>query len=104
MVLVDSAHEDQFLWYPEPIRNAQGVIWEQQRALVMGLRTMIEAGPVDPAMMPVPPQPPPATVDRLRALIATTKAADTMLAELDTIESIHAEARGRGSPAWATSP
>jgi pimeloyl-ACP methyl ester carboxylesterase len=29
MVLVDSAHEDQFLRYPEPIRNAQGLIWEQ---------------------------------------------------------------------------
>jgi pimeloyl-ACP methyl ester carboxylesterase len=29
MVLVDSAPENQFLRYPEPIRNAQGLIWEQ---------------------------------------------------------------------------
>jgi hypothetical protein len=96
MVLVDSAHEDQFLRFPEPIRSAQGLIWEQQRAMVTGLRTMIEAGPVDLAMIPVPPQLPPATADRLRALIATTKAVDTMLAELDTIEGIHAEAREAG--------
>ena len=96
MVLVDSAHEDQFLRFPEPIRNAQGLIWEQQRAMVTGLRTMIDGGPVDLAMIPVPPQLPPATADRVRALIATTKTVDTMLAELDTIEGIHAEAREAG--------
>jgi pimeloyl-ACP methyl ester carboxylesterase len=96
MVLVDSAHEEQFFRFPESIRNAQGPISEQQRAMVTGLRTMIEAGPVDPAMIPVPPQLPLATADRLRALIATTKAVDTMLAELDTIENIHAEAREAG--------
>jgi pimeloyl-ACP methyl ester carboxylesterase len=96
MVLVDSAHEEQFLRYPESIRKAQGPIWEQQRAMVTGLRTMIEAGAVDPALIPVPPQLPHEAAELLRALIATTKAVDTMLAELETIESIHAEAREAG--------
>jgi pimeloyl-ACP methyl ester carboxylesterase len=96
MVLVDSAHEEQFLRFPESIRNAQGPIWEQQRAMVKGLRRMMEDGSVDPVMIPVPPQFPPLEADRLRALIGTTKAADTMLAELHTMEAIHAEGREAG--------
>ena len=93
MVLVDSAHEEQFDRFPEPVRNAQGPMQDQQRAMLLGLRGMIEAGTVDPAVIPVPPQLPPGDAHRLRALTATTKAVDAMLAELDTIEAVHSEAR-----------
>jgi pimeloyl-ACP methyl ester carboxylesterase len=103
MVLVDSAHEEQFLRFPEPIRRAQGPILKQQRAAVLGLRSLIEAGSVDPAAIPAPPQLPPDVAEQYRALTATGKAADTMLAELDTIEQVHAEAREMGISALGTS-
>jgi pimeloyl-ACP methyl ester carboxylesterase len=93
MVLVDSAHEEQFLRFPEPIRMAQGPIWEQQRAAVTGLRGLIETGSLDPAAIPAPPRLPDDVADRYRALMATGTAVDTMLAELATIEQIHGEAR-----------
>jgi pimeloyl-ACP methyl ester carboxylesterase len=96
MVLVDSAHEEQFLRFPASIRNAQGPIQDQQRAMLTALRSMTEGGTVDPAVIPVPSQLSPGDAERLRALIATVKAVDAILAELDTIEGIHAEARKSG--------
>lgn len=94
MVLVDSAHEEQFLRFPESVRKAQDPIWAQQRAMVSGLRDMIEARTLDPAVLPVPPRLPQEAARMYRTLVgSTTKLAETMLAELDALEEVHAQAR-----------
>jgi pimeloyl-ACP methyl ester carboxylesterase len=96
MVLVDSAHGEQFLRFPESIRNAQRPLWQQQKAMLTGIRSLLDSGTLDPAVIPVPPQLPPGAAERLRALMATKEATDTMLAELETVEQIHAEEREAG--------
>lgn len=93
LVLVDGAHEEQFERFPEPIRRVQRPMWDQQWAVLEGIRGMVEAGTLDPAMIPVPPQLPEEAAAAYRSVAGTTVAVDTMLRELDGLDDLHAQAR-----------
>jgi pimeloyl-ACP methyl ester carboxylesterase len=94
MVLVDSAHEEQFLRFPEAIRAREEALLEAQMQQFAGLRSMIEAGSFDPSILPVPPVFPQATAAAYRALVASdTTWLDTMVAELRAVGEAHAQVR-----------
>jgi pimeloyl-ACP methyl ester carboxylesterase len=95
MVLVDSAHEEQFLRFPEAVRTSQQSMLEAQVQQFAGLRSMIEAGSFDSSILPVPPAFPPEAAEAYRTLVASgTTWLDTMVAELQAVEEAHAQVRG----------
>lgn len=96
MVLVDSAHEEQFLRFPDSIRAAQPAMWEMQMGFLESLRAAIEGGELHPGTLPVPPQLPGAAAEAYRAVMANAGAIETMKSELALTESIHAEVRAAG--------
>jgi pimeloyl-ACP methyl ester carboxylesterase len=92
LVLVDSAHEDQYRRAPCEIRELVPQVAEQARQLFEGLKALIASGSLDPAVLPVPPQLPRPAADTFRALVAAgSKHVDTVIAEQEAVEATHAE-------------
>jgi pimeloyl-ACP methyl ester carboxylesterase len=82
LLLVDSAHEDQYRRAPSEIRDLLPQFEKQGRQQFEGLKALIESGALDVAMLPVPPGLPASAADTFRALVATSpKHVDTLIAE-----------------------
>lgn len=94
LVLVDAAHEDQDLRYPEAIRNMAKPMFDAQLQLLQQRRaTVAEEGPL-PSMLPVPAQLPGDIAEKYQALITeNTTRLDTMIAELAALEESRAQVR-----------
>jgi pimeloyl-ACP methyl ester carboxylesterase len=94
LVLVDSAHEDQYRRAPSEIRELLPQVEEQARQQFEGLKVLIESGSLDAGMLPVPPGLPASAADTFRALVAASpKHVDSFIAEQQAVEAIHAELR-----------
>jgi pimeloyl-ACP methyl ester carboxylesterase len=92
LVLVDSAHEEQYLRAPKEIREVLPQFEEQGRQQLEGLKALIASGSLDAAMLPVPPQLPAAAAETFRALVAASpKHIKTLIAEQQAVQAIHAE-------------
>jgi pimeloyl-ACP methyl ester carboxylesterase len=97
LLLVDSAHEDQYRRAPSEIRDLLPQFEKQGRQQFEGLKALIESGALDVAMLPVPPGLPASAADTFRALVATSpKHVDTLIAEQQAVPAIHAELRAAG--------
>jgi pimeloyl-ACP methyl ester carboxylesterase len=70
LVLVDSAHEDQYRRAPSEIRELLPQLEEQTRQQFQGLKALIVSGSLDAGMLPVPPGLPAAAAETFRALVA----------------------------------
>lgn len=94
LVLVDSAHEDQYRRAPTEIRELLPQFEEQARQQFEGLKALIESGSLDPGVLPVPPGLPAAAAETFRALVAASpKHVETFIAEQQAVQAIHAELR-----------
>jgi pimeloyl-ACP methyl ester carboxylesterase len=92
LVLVDSAHEQQYARAPTEIRELIPQVEDQGRQQFEGVKALIASGSLDPAMLPVPPQLPPAAAEIFRALVAASpKHVETYIAEQQAVQAIHAE-------------
>jgi pimeloyl-ACP methyl ester carboxylesterase len=92
LVLVDSAHEQQYRRAPKEIRELLPQLEEQARQQLEGLRALIESGSLDAGMLPVPPGLPAAAADTFRALVAASpNHIETLIAEQQAVQAIHAE-------------
>jgi pimeloyl-ACP methyl ester carboxylesterase len=92
LVLVDSAHEEQYLRAHREIRKLVPQVEEHARQQFEGLKALIAGGSLDPAMLPIPPQLPAAAADTFRALVAASpQHVDTFMAEQQAVGTIHAE-------------
>jgi pimeloyl-ACP methyl ester carboxylesterase len=92
LVLVDSAHEDQYRRAPSEIRELLPQLEEQGRQQLEGLKALIVSGSLDAGMLPIPPQLPAAAAETFRALVAASpKHVETLLAEQQAVQAIHAE-------------
>ena len=92
LVLVDSAHEQQYRRAPTEIQELLPQFEEQARQQFQGLKALIASGSLDPAMLPIPPQLPTAAADTFRALVAASpKHVETLMAEQQAVGAIHAE-------------
>lgn len=90
MVMVDSAHEEQFLRFPESIRKAWGPMSEMQMQQLEAAKAAIEDGTFDPALVPVPNLPTDVT-DRYRALVVSSSMIlATQIEEHARLEESHA--------------
>jgi pimeloyl-ACP methyl ester carboxylesterase len=96
LVLVDSAHEDQYRRFPEPIRAA----FEPMRAVqLQGLRQVQDLvaaqGPAAaPPLHAIPARLDPATAELYRAMaVADATRLDTMIAELEALETSQDQVR-----------
>lgn len=94
MVLVDSAHEEQFLRFPESILKAQKPLEAMQAQQMEMLKGLIAGGALDPALLPVAPQLPAPVAQVYRGLYASDpKWTDTLKAELSALSESHAQVR-----------
>jgi pimeloyl-ACP methyl ester carboxylesterase len=92
LVLVDSAHEEQYRRVPTEIRELVPQLEEQTRQQLEGLKALIESGSLDAVMLPIPPGLPAAAADTFRALVAAgPNHVETLLAEQQAVQTIHAE-------------
>jgi pimeloyl-ACP methyl ester carboxylesterase len=92
LVLVDSAHEDQYVRAPTEIRESLPQVEEQMGQQLEGLKALIASGSLDPAMLPVPPGLPEAAAETFRALVAASpNHVETFIAEQQAVQAIHAE-------------
>lgn len=92
LVLVDSAHEDQYRRAPSEIQELVPQFEEQARQQFEGLKALIASGSLDAAMLPVPPGLPEAAAEIFRALVAASpKHVETLIAEQQAVQTIHAE-------------
>jgi pimeloyl-ACP methyl ester carboxylesterase len=92
LVLVDSAHEQQYARAPKEIRELVPQFEEQTRQQLEGLKALIVSGSLDTAMLPIPPGLPAAAADTFRTLVAASpKHVETLLAEQQAVGAIHAE-------------
>jgi pimeloyl-ACP methyl ester carboxylesterase len=97
LVLVDSAHEQQYLRAPKEIRELVPQFEEQGRQQLEGLKALIISGSLDVGMLPIPPGLPPAAADTFRALAAASpKHVETLIAEQQAVQAIHAELAAAG--------
>jgi pimeloyl-ACP methyl ester carboxylesterase len=97
LVLVDSAHEAQYQRAPIEIREVVPQFEDQGRQQLEGLKALIISGSLDVGMLPIPPGLPPAAADALRALVAASpKHVETLLAEQQAVQAIHAELTAAG--------
>jgi pimeloyl-ACP methyl ester carboxylesterase len=97
LVLVDSAHEDQYRRAPQDIQELVPQLEEQMRQQLEGLKALIESGSLDASMLPVPPQLPGPAADTFRALVAAgPRHVETFIAEQEAVQAIHAELRVAG--------
>jgi pimeloyl-ACP methyl ester carboxylesterase len=97
LVLVDSAHEDQYRRFPEPI----GAMFEPLRAMQLQslgqVRDLVAAqGPAAaPPLVAVPERLPAATAEMYRTMaVADATRLDTMIAELEALETSQDQVRG----------
>jgi pimeloyl-ACP methyl ester carboxylesterase len=94
LVLIDSAHEDQYRRAPSEIRELLPQFEEQARQQFEGLKALIESGSLDLGMLPVPPGLPASAAEIFRALVAaSSKHVETFMAEQQAVQAIHAELR-----------
>jgi pimeloyl-ACP methyl ester carboxylesterase len=92
LVLVDSAHEDQYRRAPREIQELVPQFEEQARQQYESLKALIVSGSLDVAMLPVPPQLPAAAADTFRALVAAgPNHVEALIAEQQAVGAIHAE-------------
>jgi pimeloyl-ACP methyl ester carboxylesterase len=92
LVLVDSAHEQQYQRAPTEIRELLPQVEEQARHQFEGLKALIASGSLDAALLPIPPGLPEAAADTFRALVAASpNHVETLLAEQQAVGAIHAE-------------
>jgi pimeloyl-ACP methyl ester carboxylesterase len=92
LILVDSAHEQQYRRAPKQIQELLPQFEEQAHQQFQGLKALIVSGSLDPAMLPVPPQLRTAAAETFRALIAASpKHVETLMAEQQAVGAIHAE-------------
>jgi pimeloyl-ACP methyl ester carboxylesterase len=92
LILVDSAHEQQYRRAPRQIQELLPQFEEQAHQQFQGLKALIVSGSLDPAMLPVPPQLPTAAAETFRALIAASpKHVETLMAEQQAVGAVHAE-------------
>ena len=92
LVLVDSAHEDQYRRAPREIQELVPQVEEQARQQYEGLKALIVSGSLDVAMLPVPLQLPAAAADTFRALVAAgPNHVEALIAEQQAVGAIHAE-------------
>jgi pimeloyl-ACP methyl ester carboxylesterase len=92
LVLVDSAHEQQYRRAPREIRELVPQLEEQARQQFEALKALIVSGLVDAGMLPVPPGLPASAAETFRALVAASpKHVETFIAEQQAVAAIHAE-------------
>jgi pimeloyl-ACP methyl ester carboxylesterase len=92
LVLVDSAHEEQYRRAPNEIRELVPQLEAQGLQQFEGLKALIVSGSLDAAMLPVPPGLPEAAAETFRALVAASpKHVETLIAEQQAVQTIHAE-------------
>jgi pimeloyl-ACP methyl ester carboxylesterase len=92
LVLVDSAHEQQYRRAPREIRELVPQLEEQARQQFEALKALIVSGSVDAGMLPVPPGLPASAAETFRALVAASpKHVETFIAEQQAVAAIHAE-------------
>lgn len=92
LVLVDSAHEQQYRRAPAEIRELLPQFEGQTGQQFEDLKALIVSGSLDPAMLPVPPGLATAAAGTSRTLVAAgPKHAETLLAEQQAVQAIHAE-------------
>ncbi|MDF2745429.1 MAG: uncharacterized protein K0S88_6808 [Actinomycetia bacterium] len=97
LVLVDSAHEDQYRRAPTEIGEVVPQFEDQGRQQLEGLKALIISGSLDVGMLPIPPGLPPVAADTFRALVAASpKHVETLLAEQRAVQAIHAELAAAG--------
>ena len=91
LVLVDSAHEEQYRRAPEEIREVLPQFEEQGLKQLKGLKALVASGSLDVGMLPVPPQLSAAAAETFRALVAASpKHVETLIAEQQAVQAIHA--------------
>jgi pimeloyl-ACP methyl ester carboxylesterase len=91
LVLVDSAHEQQYRRAPREIRELLPQLEEQARQQFEALKALIASGSLDPGMLPVPPGLPASAAETFRALVAASpKHVETFIAEQQAVQAIHA--------------
>ncbi len=96
LVLVDAAHEDQTERFPAAIQAALAPMQAGQVDYLGQLKAVVAAqGPeAVPPLMPIPPAFPPDLAARYRAVaVADPSRVDTMLAELQALETSQAQVR-----------
>jgi pimeloyl-ACP methyl ester carboxylesterase len=92
MVLVDSAHEAQYRRAPRELQELVPQVEEEARQQLEGLKALIVSGSLDASMLPVPPGLPATAADTFRALVAASpKHVETVIAEQQAVQAIHAE-------------
>jgi pimeloyl-ACP methyl ester carboxylesterase len=92
LVLVDSAHEEQYRRAPRELQELVPQVEEEARQQLEGLKALIVSGSLDASMLPVPPGLPAAAADTFRALVAASpKHVETVIAEQQAVQVIHAE-------------
>jgi pimeloyl-ACP methyl ester carboxylesterase len=94
LVLVDAAHEDQDLRYPEAIRNMAKPMFEAQLQMLQQRRATADTADPLPSLLPAPAQLPGDIAEKYQALITeNTARLDTMIAELAALEESRAQVR-----------
>jgi pimeloyl-ACP methyl ester carboxylesterase len=96
LVLLDSAHEDQYQRFPGPIRAAFEPMRTMQLQALGQVRDLVAAqGPAaTPPLVPVPARLPAATADMYRTMaVADPTRLDTMIAELGSLENSQDQVR-----------
>jgi pimeloyl-ACP methyl ester carboxylesterase len=105
LVLVDSAHEEQYRRGPTEIRELVPQLEEQGRQQFEGLKALIVSGSLDPATLPVPPGLPEAAAETFRALVAASpKHVETFIAEQQAVQAIQAELAAARIPSLGELP
>jgi pimeloyl-ACP methyl ester carboxylesterase len=96
LVLVDSAHEDQYQRFPEPIRAAFEPLRAAQLHGLRQLRDLVAAqGPSGaPPLHAIPARLDPATAEMYRVMaVANATRLDAMIAELESLETSQEQVR-----------
>lgn len=102
LVLVDSAHEQQYLRAPREIQELVPQVEEQGRQQFEGLKALIASGSLDPAVLPIPSQLPAVAAEIFWALVAASpKHVETFRAEQQAVGPSRPSWPPLGSPAWA---
>jgi pimeloyl-ACP methyl ester carboxylesterase len=97
LVLVDSAHEEQYRRAPKEIQELLPQFEEQARQQYESLRALIVSGSLDAGMLPVSPGLPAAAAETFRALVAAgPKHVETLIAEQQAVQVIHAALAAAG--------
>jgi pimeloyl-ACP methyl ester carboxylesterase len=107
MILVDSAHEDQYERFPAPIQAAFKPLKQMQLDHLAQLKATVAAqGPeAAPTVVSMPPALSPDLAARYKAVsVADPTRVDTMIAELENLEASQAQVRAARSPGLGEIP